>query len=105
MLGRGWPSASLCVDVFALGDVSVGEECEAAILNNANPPACASKLLDYAHRDFHGVVGDIVFADRVHALDGEALVFVGAHQHFRSDRRQDNWVCIKALLTASADFL
>lgn len=90
MLGRGWSSASLCVDVFALDDVSVGEECEAAILINANPPVCASKLLDYAHRVFHGVVGDIVFADRVHALDGEALVSVGAHQHFRCDRRQDN---------------
>ena len=60
MLGRGWSSASLCVDVFALGDVSVGEECEAAILNNANPPVCASKLLDYAHRDLHGVVVDVV---------------------------------------------
>lgn len=60
--GRGgsWSSASLCADVFTLCDVAVGEECEAAILNNANPPVCASKLLDYAHRDFHGVVGDIV---------------------------------------------
>lgn len=100
MSGRGRSSASLCVDVFALGDVSVGRECEVAILKNANPPVCASKLLDYAHRDFHGVVGDAVFADRVHALDGEALVSVESHQHFRCDRRQDDWVCIKALLTA-----
>lgn len=60
MLGRGWSSASLRADVFALGDAPVGEECKAAILNNAIPPVCASKLLDYAHRDFHGVVGDIV---------------------------------------------
>lgn len=52
--------AALCVDVFVLGDVSVGEGRETAILNNVNPPVCASRLLDYAHRDFHGVVGDIV---------------------------------------------
>lgn len=58
--GRGWSSASLCANVFVLGDALVGEEFEAVILNNANPPVCASKLLDYAHRDFHGVVGDIV---------------------------------------------
>lgn len=100
MLGRGEFSAVPCVDVFVLGDVSVGEELEAAMPNNANPPVCAAKLPDYAHRDCHGVVVDIVFADRVHALDGEALVSVGAHQHFRCDRRQDNWVCIKAPLTA-----
>lgn len=99
-MGRGGFSAALCVDVFVLGDVSVVEECEAAMLNNANSPVCASKLSDYAHRDFHGVVGDIVFADRVHALDGVALVSVEAHQHFRCNRHQDNWVCIKALLTA-----
>lgn len=30
------------------------------MLNNAIPPVCAFKLLDYAHRDFHGVDGDIV---------------------------------------------
>lgn len=56
----GWFSASLYADVFALGDVPVGEECEAANVNNDNPPVCASRLLDYSHRDFHGVVGDIV---------------------------------------------
>lgn len=60
MLGRGWSSASLCADVFAFGDAPVGEEFDAAILNNANPPVCASKLLDYALRYFHGVVDDIV---------------------------------------------
>ena len=100
MLGRGRSSAALCTDVFALGDVSFGEECEAAILKNANPPVCASKLLDYAHRDFHGFVGDIGFADRVHAVDEQAFISVEAHQHFRCDRRKDNWACIKALLTA-----
>lgn len=99
-MGRGWFSAALYVDVFVLGDMSVGEELEAVMLNNANPPVCASKLLDYAHRDFHGVVGDIVFADRVHAVDEQALVSVEAHQHFRCDRRKDNWACIKELLTA-----
>lgn len=82
MFGRGRSSAALCVDVFVLGDASVGEECETAILNNANPHVCASKLLDYAHREFHGVVDDVVLADRVHAVDGQALVSVEAHQHF-----------------------
>ena len=42
MSGRGCSSEAPCVDVFVLGDVSAGEECEAAILNNANPPLCAS---------------------------------------------------------------
>ena len=96
MLGRGWFSAALYVDVFVLGDMSVGEELEAVMLNNANPPVCASKLPDYAHRDYHGVVGDIVFTDRAHAVDGQALVSVEAHQHFRCDRRKNNWACIKA---------
>ena len=100
MLGKGGFSAALCVDVFVLGDVSVGEELEAAMFNNANQPVCAPKLPDYAHRDFHGVVGDIVFADRAHAADGQALVSVEARQHFRCDRRQDNWACIKVPLTA-----
>ena len=58
--GGSWSSASLCADVFALNDVPVDEEREATNLNNDNPPVCASKLLDYAHRDFHGLVGDIV---------------------------------------------
>lgn len=77
-MGRGGFSASLCVDVFVLGDVSVGEELEAAMLNNANPPLCASKLPDYAHRDFHGVAGDIVFADRVYVTDRQEPVGVDA---------------------------
>lgn len=88
------------VDVFVVGGVSVGEAREAVVLHNADPPVRAPELLDHSHRDFHGVVDDIVLADRVHAVDGQALVSVEAHQHFRCDRRKDNWACIKALLTA-----
>lgn len=88
-MGKGCSSESLCVDISVLGDVSVGEELEAAMLNNANPPLCASKLPDYAHRDFHGVVGDIVFADRAHALDGGACTRRGASAFLmRSPSRQ-----------------
>lgn len=44
------------MDVSVLGDVPVGEAREAAILNDADLPVCASELSDRAHRDFHGVV-------------------------------------------------
>lgn len=60
------------VDASAFGNVSVGEAREADVLHNANPSVLASELLDHAHRDFHGVVDDIVLADRVHAVDGQA---------------------------------
>lgn len=77
-MGRAGSSAAICVDISVLGNVPVGEELEAAMLNNANPPLCASKLPDYAHRDFHGVVGDIVFADRVYVTDRQEPVGVDA---------------------------
>ena len=68
------------------------EQCQSTRLRIQTPGLCVSR--------FRGVVGDIVFADRVHALDEQAFVSVEAHQHFRCDRRKDNWACIKALLTA-----
>lgn len=55
------------VDAPAVGDVPVGEAREAVVLHNADPPVRAPELLNHAYRDFHGVVDDIVLADRVHA--------------------------------------
>lgn len=72
-----WPrdavgDGTVGVDVSVVGGVSVGEAREAVVLHNADPPVHAPELLDHAHRDFHGVVDDIVLADRVHAVDGLA---------------------------------
>lgn len=79
-----WPGdaigdGAVGVDVPAVGDVPVGEAREAVVLYNADPPVRAPELLDHSHRDFHGVVDDIVLADRVHAVDGQAGISVEAH--------------------------
>lgn len=76
------------VDVFVVGGVSVGEAREAVVLHNADPPVRAPELLDHSHRDFHGVVDDIVLADRVHAVDGQASISVETHpgSHRRLER-------------------
>ena len=67
------------VDAPAVGDVPVGEAREAVVLHNADPPVRAPELLDHAYRDFHGVVDDIVLADRIHAVDGQASISVETH--------------------------
>lgn len=67
------------VDTSVIGDVSVGEAREAVVLHNADPPVRAPELPDHAYRDFHGVVDDIVLADRVHAVDGQAGISVEAY--------------------------
>lgn len=74
-----WPGdavgdGTVGVDVSVVGGVSVGEARETVVLHNADPPVLAPVLLDHAHRDFHGVVDDIVLADLVHALDGQAYL-------------------------------
>lgn len=76
------------VDASAVGGVSVGEVREAVVLYNADPPVRAPELLDHSHRDFHGVVDDIVLADRVHAVDGQASISVETHpgSHRRLER-------------------
>lgn len=66
------------VDASVFGNVSVGEAREAVVLHNADPPVRAPELLDHSHRDFHGVVDDIVLADRVHAVDRQASIAVEA---------------------------
>lgn len=67
------------VDSSVVGGVSVGALREAVVLDNANPPVRAPELLDHAYRDFHGAVDDIVLADRVHAVDGQASISVEAY--------------------------
>lgn len=76
------------VDAPAVGDVPVGEAREAVVLHDAYPPVRAPELLNHAYRDFHGVVDDIVLADRVHAVDGQASISVEAHpgSHGRLER-------------------
>ena len=76
-----WPrdavgEGTVGVDASVFGDVSVGEAREAGVLHNADPSVLASELLDHAYRDFHGVVDDIVHADRLHAVDGQASISV-----------------------------
>lgn len=78
-----WPrdaigDGAVGVDVSVLGDVPVGDVREAVVLHNADPSVRASELLDHAHRYFHVVVDDIVLANRVHAVDGQAGVSVEA---------------------------
>lgn len=74
------------VDASVVGDAPVGEAREAVVLHKADPSVRASVLLDHAHRDFHGVVDDIVLADSVHAVDGQASISVevcpGYHGRF-----------------------
>lgn len=76
------------VDASVVGGLSVGKAREAVVLHDADPPVCAPELLDHAYRDFHGVVDDIVLADRVHAVDGEASISVETHprSHGRLER-------------------
>ena len=79
-----WPGnavgdGTVGVDASVVGGVSVGEAREAVVLHNADPSVLASELLDHAFRDFHGVVDDIVLADRIHAVDGQGSISVEAH--------------------------
>lgn len=78
-----WPGdavgdGAVGVDASVVGDAPVGEAREAVVLHKADPSVRASELLDYAHRDFHGVVDDIVLAESVHAVDGQASISVEA---------------------------
>lgn len=78
-----WPGdavgdGTVGVDASVVGNVSVGEACEAVVLHNTDPPVRAPELLDHTFRDFHGVADDIVLADRVHAVDGLAGISVEA---------------------------
>lgn len=88
-----WPrdavgDGTVGVDASVFDNVSVGEAREAVVPHNADPSVLASELLDHAFRDFHGVVDDIVLADRIHAVDGQASISVEAYPrgHGRLER-------------------
>ena len=79
-----WPGdavgdGTVGVDAYVVGGVPVGEAREAVVLHNTDPPVRAPELLDHSYRDFHGVVDDIVLADRVYAVDGQAGISVEAY--------------------------
>jgi len=78
-----WPGdavgdGTVGVDVSVFGNVSVGEAREAGVLHNADPPVRAPELPDHALRDLDRTVDDVVLADRVHAVDGQAVIAVDA---------------------------
>lgn len=88
-----WPGdavgdGAVGVHVSVFGDVSVGEAREAVVLHNADSPVHAPELPDHSYQDFHGVVHDIVLADRVHAVDGQSVIAVDAcwEDHGRFER-------------------
>lgn len=88
-----WPGdavgdGTVGVDASVFGNVSVGEAREAVVPHNADSPVRAPELLDHAYRDFHGVVDDIVLADRVHAVDRQASISVDVRprSHGRFER-------------------
>lgn len=72
----------------AVGDVAVGKPREAVVPHDADQPVRAPELPDHARRDFHGVVDDVVLADCIHAVDGQASISVEAHpgSHGRFER-------------------
>lgn len=88
-----WPrdavgDGTVGVDAFVFDNVPVGEVREADVLHNAGPSVLASELLDHAFRDLDRTVDDVVLADRVHAVDGQASISVEAHpgSHGRLER-------------------
>lgn len=88
-----WPGdavgdGTVGVDASVVGGVSVGEAREAVVLHNADPSVLASELPDHALRDLDRTVDDVVLADRVHAVDGQAVIAVDAcrEDHGRLER-------------------
>lgn len=88
-----WPrdavgDGTVGVDASVFGDVSVGEAREAVVLHNTDPPVRAPELPDHALRDLDRTVDDVVLADRVHAVDGQAVIAVDAcrEDHGRLER-------------------
>lgn len=76
------------VYLLAAGGVAVYKAREAFVPHDADPSVRAPELLNHSHRDFRGVVDNIVLADRVHAVDGQASISVEAHpgSHGRLER-------------------
>ena len=77
----------------AVGDVAVGKTREAVVLHNADPPVRAPELPDHAHWDMDAVVDGVVLADRVHAVDRQAVIAVDA---CREDHGRLDWIALFA---------
>lgn len=76
------------VYLLAAGGVAVYKAREAVVPHDADPSVCTSELPDHAHRDLDRTVDDVVLADRVHAVDGQAVIAVDAcrEDHGRLER-------------------
>lgn len=76
------------VYLLAAGGVAVCKAREAVVPHDADPFVCTSELPDHALRDLDRTVDDVVLADRVHAVDGQAVIAVDAcwEDHGRLER-------------------
>lgn len=76
------------VYVPAVGGVAVHKAREAVVPHDADQSVCTSELADHALRDLDRTVDDVVLADRVHAVDGQAVIAVDAcrEDHGRLER-------------------
>lgn len=76
------------VYLLAAGGVAVYKAREAVVPHDADPSVCTSELPDHALRDLDRTVDDVVLADRVHAVDGQAVIAVDAcrEDHGRLER-------------------
>ena len=76
------------VYLLAAGGVAVYKAREVVVPHDADPSVSTSKLPDHALQDLDRTVDDVVLADRVHAVDGQAAIAVDAcrEDHGRLDR-------------------
>lgn len=88
-----WPGDAIgdgAVGVYvpAVGGVAVYKAREAVVPHDADPSVCTSELPDHALRDLDRTVDDVVLADRIHAVDGQAVIAVDAcrEDHGRLER-------------------
>lgn len=76
------------VYLLAAGGVAVYKAREVVVPHDADPSVSTSELPDHALQDLDRIVDDVVLADRVHAVDGQAVIAVDAcrEDHGRLDR-------------------
>lgn len=81
------------VYLLAAGGVAVYKAREAVVPHDAVPPVRAPELPDHAHWDMDAVVDGVVLADRVHAVDRQAVIAVDA---CREDHGRLDWIALFA---------
>ena len=76
------------VYLLAAGGVAVYKAREAVVPHDADPSVCTSELPDHPLRDLDRTVDAVVLTDRVHAVDGQAVIAVDAcrEDHGRLER-------------------